>query len=165
MMPKTDYSKPDPELIERVRSAPDEQLSIYLENAKRKLPATQWLVDAIADEQVSRGGLRNLTADSIRQVILTYARSGRTCSYKTIANELGVSWEQAHWRLPGLLGDVSRMEHDKARPFLTAIVVSQKGDCGGGFFEMARKSGASFIDETQYQDEEQQRVFEYWKES
>ena len=75
-MPNTDYSKPDPELIERVCSASDDELSRYLENAKRKLPDTRWLVDAIAQEQIKRGGLQNLTAESVRQIILEHARGG-----------------------------------------------------------------------------------------
>jgi len=53
-----------------VCAASDEDLSSYLENAKRKLPKTWWLVDVIAQEQIKRGGLRNLTAESTRQIIL-----------------------------------------------------------------------------------------------
>lgn len=55
------------------------------------------------------------------------------------------------------------MEHSKGRPLLTAIVVSQKGICGSGFFEMSRRGGAQFTDEARFQDEEQKRVFAYWK--
>ncbi len=162
-MPKKDYSKPDFELIDRVRSASDEGLSRYLENAKRKLPDTRWLVDAIAQEQIKRGGLQNLTAESVRQVILEHARAGRTCTYKMIAEALGVSWEQAHWRLPSILGQVSEMEDGVGRPLLTAIVTSQKGVCGDGFFQMARRNGHKFGDKTEFQRQEQQGVFDYWK--
>ena len=158
-----DYSKPNPELIRKMQSSTDDELFRYLENAKRKLPDTRWFVDAIVEEQVKRGGLRNLNAESVRKVILEHAKRGQTCTYKTVADGLAVSWEQAHWRLPSVLGEVSEMEHDRGHPFLTAIVVSQKGDCGGGFFEMARKAGASFTDDAKFQDEEQQRVFEFWR--
>lgn len=158
-----DFSMPDPDLIQKMQASSDDELFRYLENAKKKLPDAQWFVDAIVNEQVERGGLRNLNANSIREVILKFAKLGKTCSYKTIADELGVTWEQAHWRLPGLLGEVSEMEHSKGRPLLTAIVVSQKGICGSGFFEMSRRGGAQFIDEARFQDEEQIRVFAYWK--
>ena len=162
-MPKADYSKPDPELVKRVCSASDDELSRYLENAKRKLPDTRWLVDAIAQEQIKRGGLQNLTAESVRQVILKHARPGRLCTYKMIAEALGVSWEQAHWRLPSILGQVSEMEDCVGRPLLTAIVTSQKGICGDGFFQMARRNGHKFSDKAEFQRQEQQGVFDYWK--
>lgn len=163
-MTKRDYSKPDPALIERVRAASDDELAVYLENAKRKLPDTIWLVDVISEEQVKRGGIRNLTADSVRRVILDCARRGHTCTYKAIAVALGVPWEQAHWRLPKILGDVSEMEDGVGRPLLTAIVTSQKGVCGEGFFEMARRIGHEFSGEAEFQRSEQQRVFDYWRE-
>ena len=162
-MPNKDYSEPDPEFIERVRSATDDELLRYLENAKRKLPDTRWLVDAIAQEQIKRGGLSNLTAESVRQVILEHARAGKTCTYKMIAEALGVSWEQGHWRLPSILGQVSEMEDGVGRPLLTAIVTSQKGICGDGFFQMARRNGHKFIGKAEFQQQEQQRVFGYWK--
>jgi hypothetical protein len=162
-MPDKDYSEPDPELIERVRSATDEELSRYLENANRKLPDTRWLVDVIAQEQIKRGGLHNLTAASVRQVILKHAREGRTCTYKMIAEALRVSWSQAHWRLPAILGQVSEMEDGVGRPLLTVIVTSQKGVCGDGFFQMARRNGHKFGDQAEFQQQEQQRVFGYWK--
>lgn len=159
-----DFSKPNPDLIRKMRESSDDELFRYLENAKGKLPDAQWFVDAIVNEQVERGGLRNLNANSIREVILKFARQGKTCSYKMIADELGVSWEQAHWRLPGILGEVSEMEHAQGRPLLTAIVVSQEGKCGSGFFEMARRNGAVITGEARFQDEGQQRVFAYWQE-
>ena len=161
-MQKKDYSKPDPELIERVRSAEDDDLLKYLVNAKKNLPDTLWLVDVIVEEQIKRGGLRNLTAESIRHIIQEHARAGRTCTYKMIAEALDVSWEQAHWRLPKFLDQVSVMENDGGRPLLTAIVTSQKGDCGGGFFKMARRNGHTFFDNAEFQRKEQQRVFDYW---
>ena len=162
-MPKKDYSEPDPALIERVRSATDDELSGYLENAKRKLPDTRWLVDVISQEQIKRGGLQNLSAESARQVILEHARTGRICTYKMLAEALGVSWEQAHWRLPRILGQISEMEDGIGRPLLTAIVTSQKGVCGGGFFQMAKRNGHKFSDKAEFQRQEQQRVFDYWK--
>lgn len=125
-MPSKDYSKPDPDLIERVRSASDDDLLRYLENTKRKLPDPLWLVDVIAEEQIKRGGLRNLTIESVREAILEHARAGQTCTYKTIAETLGVSWEQAHWRLPSILGQVCETEDRNGRPLLTVIVTSQK---------------------------------------
>ena len=159
-----DFSKPNPELMRRMQASSDDELFRYLENAKGKLPNAQWFVDAVVEEQVKRGGLRNLNAESVRNVILDYAKQGQTCTYKMVADGLGVSWEQAHWRLPGVLGQVSEMEHSKGRPLLTAIVVSQAGKCGSGFFEMACKNGAVMTDEARFQDEEQKRVFAYWQE-
>ncbi len=162
-MPDKNYAEPDSELIERVRSASDEKLSRYLENAKRKLPDTRWLVDVIGKEQLKRGGLHNLTAESARQIILKHAREGRTCTYKMIAEALGVSWSQAHWRLPAILGQVSEMEDGVGRPLLTAIVTSRKGVCGDGFFQMARRIGHRFSDKAEFQRQEQQRVLHHWK--
>jgi hypothetical protein len=164
-MSNKDYSESDPELVERVRSAEDDELAGYLENAKRHLPQTQWLVDVIAQEQLKRGGTQTLTPDSVREVILKHAREGRTCTYKLIAESLGISWSEAHWRLPGVLGKVSEMESGIGRPLLTAIVTSQKGSCGDGFFQMARQNGYGykFRDRLEFQRQEQQRVFEYWK--
>ena len=109
-----DYSEPNPKLIRKMQLSSDDDLFGYLENAKRKLPDTQWFIDAIVDEQVKRGGLRNLNAESVRKVILEHAKRGQTCTYKTVGDGLGVSWEQAHWRLPSVLGEVSEMEHDHA---------------------------------------------------
>ena len=159
-----DYSKPNPNLLEKVKSASDAELARFLVNAKAKLPHAQWFVDAIVTEQVSRGGFRNMTADSVREIILRYARQEKTCTYKTIADELGIEWAQAHRRLPPILGQVSEMEHDYKRPLLTAIVVSQKGDCGNGFFEMAKRAGVDFVDRERFQEKEQRRVFDYWRE-
>lgn len=158
-----DYSRPDPAIIERVRNCSDDELSRYLENARKKLPAAQWLVEEIAREQLQRGGLSNMTVHSVREIILGFARQGRTCTYKMIADALNVTWEQAHWRLPNLLGDVLTMEHSAGRPLLSAIVVNQNGTCGDGFFVMARRLGAPIIDEDAYLQQEQQRVFEHWK--
>jgi hypothetical protein len=147
-----DYATPDPALLERVKTASSEELARYLANAKRKLPATRWLVEAIATEQLKRRGLQNFNAQSIRQVILDHARRGRTCTYKTIAATLGLEWSQAHRRLPHLLGEISEGEHAERRPLLTAIVVAQNGKCGQGFFDMARaKCGKSFVDNESFQ--------------
>lgn len=157
-----DYTKPDPDLLEKVRTASDGSLRTFLRNARAKLPDAQWFADAIVAEQLRRGGLQNINANSVREVILQYAKRRKTCTYKTIAEELGVEWSQAHWRLPKILGEVSEMEHGCGRPMLTAIVVSQKGKCGGGFFEMARRAGTVFSDEERFQEEEQQGVFDYW---
>lgn len=157
-----DYGTPNPDLLERIRDASDDELSRYLENAKAKLPAAQWLVDAVVTEQFNRGGLRNMNANTVRDIILRYARQGVTCTYKTIANELGIEWNQAHRRMPVILGQVSELEHQAGRPLLTAIVVSQSGRCGNGFFEMVRRNGVHFVDERKFELEEQQRVFEFW---
>ena len=67
-----------------------------------------------------------MNADSVRSVIIKSARHGRTITYKQIADELGVPWEQAHWRLPTLLGDACEIEHSAGRPLLSAIVVPRK---------------------------------------
>ena len=115
-------------------------------------------------EQVERGGLRNMNANSVREIILRYARRGETCTYKAIADELGMEWNQAHRPMPKILGEVSEMEHDAGRPLLTAIVVAKNGRCGDGFFEMAKRTGASIFDKETFQQEEQQRVFDYWME-
>jgi hypothetical protein len=161
-MVEKDYSEPDPAILDRVRKATDEELYRYMENAKRKLPTTQWLVAAITQEQVKRGGIINLNANSVREIILKYARSRQTCTYKMIAEELSVSWPQAHWRLPPILDEVSTFERAAGRPLLTAIVTSQKGMCGDGFFEMAMKEGFEVNDKLRFQENEQKRVFEYW---
>lgn len=161
-MVEKDYSQPDPKVLDSVHNATNDQLCTMLENAKRKLPATQWLVDAITNEQVRRGGLINLNANSVRAVILRYARSGQTCTYKTIAEELSVEWPQAHWRLPPVLDEISTFERAAGRPLLTAVVTSQKGLCGDGFFEMAIREGFNVGDKERFQNNEQQRVFDYW---
>lgn len=131
-----DYAAPNPALLEKVKRATDDELSRLLKNANAKLPETQWLVDAIITGQVDRGGVRNMNADSVREIILRYARLQETCTYKSISDELGLKWTQAYRRMPKILGQVSEMEHDSGRPLLTAIVVSQSGRCGHGFFEM-----------------------------
>ena len=61
-----DYSKPNPTLLEKLKTASDGEIAEYLKNAKAKLPDAQWFVDAIITEQVNRGGFRNMTADSVR---------------------------------------------------------------------------------------------------
>jgi hypothetical protein len=159
-----DYANPDPTLLEKLKSVSDADLAMFLENAKAKLPDARWFVDAIVTEQVNRGGFRNMTADSVREIILRYARRGECCTYKNISDELGIGWSQAHRRMPPILGQVSEMEHDCDRPLLTAIVVSQKGKCGGGFLEMAKRAGANFTNRERFQAEEQSKVFEYWRE-
>jgi hypothetical protein len=159
-----DYATPNPTLLDKVKLMSDDALTRLLENAKAKLPETQWLVDAIVAEQVGRGGLRNMNANSVREVILKYARRGETCTYKTIADELSIKWSQAHRPMPKILGQVSEMEHGSGRPLLTAIVVAQSGKCGDGFFEMAGRTGARIIDNQRFQEEEQRRVFDYWSE-
>lgn len=157
-----DYAKPNPALLDKVKRASDDELTRFLENAKAKLPETQWFVDAIVKEQVNRGGLRNINANSVREIILRYARRRETCTYKAIAHELDLKWSQAHRRIPKILGQVSEMELGSGRPLLTAIVVAQNGKCGDGFFKMARRNGASITDNQTFQEEEQTRVFEYW---
>jgi len=162
-MGKVDYSRPDPEKIEKLKTASDAELTSYLENAKRKLPDTQWFVDKIVEEQTRRGGIHNMNAHSVRDVIVKFAKVGETVTYKQVADALGVSWEQAHWRLPEYLGQACEMERSLGRPLISAIVVSQEGKCGTGFFQMAKSLGIVFNDEQKYQDQEQQRVFDYWK--
>ncbi len=157
-----DYATPIPTLLDKVKHASDDELIRLLENAKAKLPDTLWLVDAIVTEQVGRGGLRNMNPNSVREIILKYARRGQTCTYKAIADKLGLEWSQAYRRMPKILGQVSEMEHDSGRPLLTAIVVAQSGKCGDGFFEMARRTGAKITDNQRFQEEEQRRVFDYW---
>ena len=158
-----DYATPNPALLDKVKGASDAELTRFLENANAKLPETQWFVDAIVAEQLERGGIRNMNANSVREIILRYARRQEICTYKGIADELGLEWSQAHRRMPMILGQVSEIEHDSGRPLLTAIVVSQSGKCGNGFFEMARRVGAKITDNQIYQEEEQCRVFDYWR--
>ena len=63
--------------------------------------------------------------------------------------------------LPGIAsGD---MEDGVGGPLLTAIVTSQKGVCGDGFFQMARSIEHKFSDKADFQRQEQQSVFDYWK--
>jgi hypothetical protein len=64
-----DYATPNPTLLDKVKLMSDDALTRLLENAKAKLPETQWLVDAIVAEQVGRGGLRNMNANSVRECL------------------------------------------------------------------------------------------------
>jgi hypothetical protein len=57
----------------------------------------------------------------------------------------------------------SELEDSVSRPLLTVIVTSQKGVCGDGFFQMARRNGHKFSDQVEFQQQEQKRVFDYWK--
>ena len=163
-MVEKDLSKPDPAVLERIIKADDGALKQYAENAKRHLPQTQWLLDAVSKIQIERGGTPSVNPHSVRSVVIEYARQGKTCTYGDIAKRFNVSWPQIRHTLPKHLGAICEIEHGNDRPLLSCLVVDKTtGKCGDGFFKMAGTLNIPVGDRDKFLNEEQNRVFDYWK--
>ena len=117
--------------------------------------------------------------------LIEVAIRGETITYRELMREFGIP--RGHPK-PGIgigkvVGEISRYEHSKGRPLLSAIVVlaasktktRPQGHPGGGFFgldgipvHLRRPSGthqnpALTADEEEFVKEEQERVWNYWQ--
>jgi hypothetical protein len=159
-MTPSDNAKYKELLLANIPKSTEAQLKVQLENAKRKLPESQWLVDAISNYFVEE---KVITTESVREILVRSARIGKTITYKEIGDNFG-EWTKIHYKLTAALGPVGQYEEDAGRPMLTSIVVDAgTGMCGKGFFDLAKAFGRDFIDEDAFQSEERTLVFEYWK--
>jgi hypothetical protein len=106
-------------------------------------------------------------AKKIRERLVEVAAKRDTIHYDEVAELVGLSLANDYEReriLPGLLGDISRAEHEQGRPLLSAVVVA-KGENqqpGRGFFIMAREVGRRFDDDLSFFIEELNAVHGYW---
>jgi hypothetical protein len=94
----------------------------------------------IAKEERYRGSKRYLLALS---EIVAAARLGRTLTYGDLAEVTAFPRTGTNMgvELGHLLGEICEDEHKQGRPLLSAIVVTQKGVPGPGFFKLARHLG------------------------
>jgi len=109
---------------------------------------------------------------AIREELIRVARRGRTISYRSLAQRLGLTWN-GYVRLqflPRMLGPISTSEHVEGRPLLSAVVVRKiEGDPGDGFYTMAQERGVYRPVEDTEEERleffvwELRRVHEYWQ--
>ncbi|GAB6054245.1 hypothetical protein JCM17960_30650 [Magnetospira thiophila] len=161
-MPQKDYGQSDPSLLNKIPHLSNTELKTLAENADRY--EAHWLAEAIADEQIARGGAGNMTALSVREVLIRNAKSDQVTTYKKVAAEFGVKWGlTAFVTLKKVLGDVVDLDHSEGTPFLSSLVMSEKDNvCGKGFFTKAKSLGRTVNDENAFMKEEQQKVFDHW---
>ncbi len=150
-------------ILDKLPSSTDQDLKNYAENARRQLPVAQWLLDAIATEQLSRGGTKNITPDSLAEVLIRCAKKKKTIGYAELAQEFGLKWPEPRYVMMPAVGAMSDKEEDAGRPMLSALIVQKSsGCCGAGFFKLAKQYGRIFIEEEKFEQEERQRVFVHW---
>lgn len=151
-------------ILDRLPNSSDQELKNYAENARRQLPDAQWLIDAVAAEQLSRGGTKNITPDSLKKILVRCASEGKIIGYAELAEEFGLKWPAPRFAMMKVVGQMCDREEDNARPMLSSLIAQKDtGRCGQGFIELAKKYGRIFLDEKKFEAEERQRVFDYWQ--
>ncbi len=92
--------------------------------------------------------VRAMTADAdgqarVRAALEGLARSGRTMTYKDLAELAGVPEPHRIHRLTGWLEALARQDHAEGRPILAAVAVSRArgGLPGRGFFMLMTELG------------------------
>ena len=150
-------------ILDRLPKASDQDLKNYSVNARKDLPDTQWLLDAVAAEQLRRGGIKNITPDSLREILIRCAKRGETIGYAELAKEFGLTWPEPRYAMMRIVDQVCRREEDAGHPMLSALIVQKgTGRCGEGFAKLAQMFGRTVIDPEAFEAEERQRVFDYW---
>ena len=113
----------------------------------------------------------------IRNYLISRAKLGTTIHYGSLNQLLDTPYDLSNSYERHLLGEdlgeISEFEHSQGRPLLSAIVVAEDNKLSGVvFFEMAaeledNKENKLFDpskkSKKKYLEEEQKRVFEYWK--
>ncbi len=114
----------------------------------------------------------------VREILIKEAKKGSTINYKAIYQPLGIArggHRSAENRIGNIVGDISDSEYNNGRPLLSSIVV-HKGDRypAGGFFgldgipEPLKRDEKHYSkpltsEEKKFAEEEQKRVWDYWK--
>jgi hypothetical protein len=101
-----------------------------------------------------------------REVMIAYARRGRTIAYSDLVTQFHSIRLAAHdARLFHFLGEIASEEDEAGRGLLTVVVVHKSGDMqpGPGFFELAKSRGRNTADIEKCWIEELNKVFAYWR--
>ncbi|WP_146747729.1 hypothetical protein [Paramagnetospirillum kuznetsovii] len=157
-----DYKEPKDRnvYLEKLSDMEEDRLKVQLENAKKQLPQSQWLVEAVADVLIAKS---RMEPKIIRDILIECARGGETITYKKLGEKFG-KWPNVRFVLQRRLDPVCQLEQDASRPMLSSIIVDEAtGMCGKGFTQLAKDYGHVFQDADQFQKDERQRVFDYWK--
>ncbi len=106
----------------------------------------------------------------IHHAIARAARRQELLTYNDLAPLVGLDLRKPeHWtQLGGILGRISRREHEHGRPLLTAIVVARlTGMPTGRFFTTAREfgvyAGTTDDDDRHFFSAEVDRVYAAWR--
>lgn len=106
----------------------------------------------------------------LKEALVERAKIGATIQYGQLNEMLGCPYNleisSERTRMGDDLGDISEVENSQGRPLLSSIVVNTNGLSGVGFFEMAERLKLfepSKLSKKKFQEQEQKRVFEYWK--
>lgn len=107
----------------------------------------------------------------IRNYLISRAKLGIIIHYGSLNQLLDTPYDLTNSYERHLLGEdlgeISEFEHSQGRPLLSAIVVAEDSNLSGvGFFEMAERLelfDPSKISKKKFLAQEQNKVFEYWK--
>ena len=106
----------------------------------------------------------------IRNILIERAELGATIQYGKLNELIGCPYNleisSERTRMGEDLGDISEFENSQGRPLLSSVVVNTNGVTGVGFFEMAQKLelfDPSKQSKKKFLQQEQKKVFEYWK--
>jgi hypothetical protein len=113
------------------------------------------------------------TEEQIRKVLIEVASQKTVISYDQLNAQvplhLDLTMPNDRVYLGRLLETISRYEHDKDRPLLSALVIYSKGTHKGmpdnTFFELAQKLGRykGHADKTRWLKREQKHLYEEWQ--
>ena len=151
-----------------VATLTDDQLSNLINNHRAKSATTAPLyLEAVAEQQ--KRHTAGLDIEATVRVLTTAARQRRFISYKEVAGASGAKFNKVRFRINRHLDDVLEYCHRNGMPFLTAIVVpipnletgKQKPETLKGFVAGVQRLGVSVINEDDYMEKEQQRVFDW----
>lgn len=107
----------------------------------------------------------------IRNYLITRAKLGTIIHYGSLNQLLDTPYDLSNSYERHLLGEdlgeISEFEHSQGRPLLSAIVVAEENKLSGvGFFEMAERLelfDPSKTSKKKFLEQEQKKVFDYWK--
>jgi hypothetical protein len=150
----------------------DQQLKNIIENYRRNgMLSDAVYVEALA-EQAHRIG-KGLDFTKSYNAIRNSAVEGRFISYKDLADASGAEWSKVHYSVGQHLWSLVEYAHRKGWPMLSAIVVNKPNVASGrmepetlkGFIAAARELGLSITDEEAFLRDQQERVFEWAKQT
>lgn len=108
--------------------------------------------------------------NAIYQRLVETAKQGGTVSYSQIAPLAGLDMSNPadRTRMGDILDEISRYEHSKGRPLLSAVVIrANLGQPGQGFYSLANELGLydGRTRELEFFVSELNRVHDYWRNS
>lgn len=106
----------------------------------------------------------------MKALLVEQAKRSETIKYGELNNLMGDPYKlempSERSRMGDDLGDISEFEFSQGRPLLSSIVVNINGTPGVGFYEMAQKVELfvpSIQSKKKFLEQEQEKVFKYWK--